>query len=141
MRVVIDTHVFLEEIMTSNQDLQEELVEKCDKIVLTRKIKNEYTGRSISHGYRVLDILIALQDLEQKNKLVWKGKSACEHVRVENEHVKKDEHLIQAAVAANAKFIITADWTHLLGYQEKIRREFGVDVIVPNLFLRQNESL
>ena len=138
LRVVIDTHVFLWRIIPHEEDVYDAFVEKCNAVVVNRKIKNEYTGRAHSHGYRSLDILIALIKLNDKAKLIWKGISACRKIKVENRQIKKDAHLIQAAAAANAEYIITEDWTDLLDYKEKIQREFHIDVVTPDQFLESN---
>lgn len=135
LRVVVDTHVFLWRIVPHEEDIYDAFVEKCNALIITRKIKNEYTGRAHSYDYRLLDILIALMRLNDKGKLIWKGKSACTKIKVENKQIKKDAHLVQAAVAAHAEYLITEDWTHLLGYKEKIQREFNIEVATPEQFL------
>lgn len=135
MRVVVDTHVFLRMIIPREHKVYSALIERCDIVVVNRKMENEYTGRAQSHGYRTLDIYIALRELKEKEKLSWIGTSACEMVRVNNREVKKDAHIVQLASAARAKCILTEDWTHLLNYKDKIKKEYDIEVLTPNQYL------
>jgi len=143
MRVVIDTHVFLERIVPREYELYSALIEKHDAtVVVNRKMVNEYRGRAWSHGYRALDIYITLRELEDEGKMHWKGMSACERITVSNEEIKKDVHIIQLALATNAKYVITEDWTDLLNYRSKIKREYDVEILTPNQYLMGvNEDL
>ena len=98
-RVVIDTHVFLQSVLSNIIEGSDEMIESCDKIIINTKIVNEYKGRAHSHDYRAIDIIIALQKLDERDKIVRKGKTACENVVVPNREIQHDAHLIKAAKA------------------------------------------
>ena len=134
-RVVIDTHVFLKRTLPQILKNGDDILEICEKVVLTPKIVNEYTGRAHSHNYRMIDVIVAIQKLQAMKKMVWKPKSACESIEVSNEEVQRDAHLIKAGRAAYAKYIITRDRGDLLDHKDKIKREFEIEVVTPEKFL------
>ena len=133
--VVIDTHVFLRRTLPQILKNGNGILKTCEKVVLTPKILNEYTGRASNHNYRTLDVLIGIQKLEAMEKMVRKPKSACEAVKVSNKEIQHDAHLIKAGRAAHAKYIITRNKRDLLNHKHKIRREFQIEVVTPEDFL------
>ena len=134
-RAVIDTYVFLKRTLPQILKNGNDILEVCEKVVLTPKIVNEYTGRAHSHNYRMVDVFIAIQKLRAMEKIVWKPKSACQRIQVSNKKVQRDAHLIKAGRAAHAKYIITRDRRDLLDYEDKIKREFKIEVVTPEKFL------
>lgn len=138
-RVVIDTHVFLKRTLPQILNNGNGILEVCEKVVLTPKIVNEYTGRAHSHHYRVTDVQVAIQKLRAMEKIVWKHKSSCEKIKVSNKEIQRDAHLIKAGMVAHAKYIITKDRRDLLDHEDKIKREFEIEVVTPEKFLECNQ--
>jgi len=127
--------VFLKRTLPQILNNGNDILEVCEKVVLSPKIINEYTGRAHSHNYRELDVLVAVQKLRATKKMVLKPKSACERIEVPNKEVQHDAHLIKAGRAAHAKYIITRARRHLLDHKDKIKREFEIEVVTPEEFL------
>jgi predicted nucleic acid-binding protein len=139
--IVLDTHVFLRGIAGSAQDtnstVYEVMINKCSRLAVNEPIIDEYTDISPRHGLSPLFVSDALSELKALGKLQRAGRYAGRYGGKRPILVgpKQDRPFIEAAIAMQAKYVVTRDPDFAAFAGIAKRRRFSI--VTPEEYLRR----
>jgi predicted nucleic acid-binding protein len=116
--IVVDTMVLLKALadILPFSDTLECIRKKCDRIVLSTNILREYKCKATAEGMTLFILLRKVKELQRIGKTrrinhtqIEYAKSLIEREKLPLPSDKFDHKFFEAAIACNAKYIITAD--------------------------------
>jgi len=139
-KIVLDTHVFLPGVSDSQRDpdsanVYKSIMEKCHRIVVNKRIIDEYSKISMRYGLPPLFIRDEIEKLKSIGKIqrtaTFAGKNPI------SVGPEDDRCFAEAAVAAEADYIITRD-AHFQAF-EGLAETNRFDIVTPELYLKKED--
>ena len=120
-----------------SSDSLAKIIRDCDKVVIDGRIVEEYVDVLTRQGFNQQLVLIKLQDLHIRQKLVDVSRKTRSLENIVTH--EKDRSFIESAYVSNA-IIITNERRHLLDCKDKIMNDLGIEVIDPVEYIKYNKK-
>jgi len=142
-RVVVDAYIIKGALGVKRHHYDEVFlkIQKRDHLlIISTELVKKYSKAIRCNKYAPRGAILKLNELYVSDKVVSVDKEienteeSSIKIKIED---KDDIPFVKAAIAARAKYFITEDEKHLLSKKEEFKREYQIEVLTPEEYIRE----